>query len=276
MADEDPPEWAESISKRLAPWATSGGIDPELWNRTMEVARGRQVMVIGIGIYEGRAYNLWRSDDPGYPCLVREHAKAVIRLLRRFPDDIPDLEMVISAQDTVDPDPEHGTTPLPVMRYCNHPDGASNILITGDYWYARDSWDQRMGPCVNVSESQVPWEGREDKLGCNCGPHVRARFPGTRVPGLGGEDALEAKCPGSPAAEEKCVSVREYYRHHVAPLHPDLMVEGTLPHKLEDWSKYKYVLHLDGVGCSTRLPSYLGLGFATFVEQSGYQQHFQE
>jgi len=72
-----------------------------------------------------------------------------------------------------------------------------------------------------------------------------------------------------------CTSPRDFFRNNVVPLYPEDMVEGSLPYELAGWSKYKYIMHMDGISCSTRLPLYLGHGYTTLVEQSGFKQHFQ-
>lgn len=86
----------------------------------------------------------------------------------------------------------------------------------------------------------------------------------------GGLKGTAAPCDGN----KPCNGPRMYWRNVIAPQHPKDFVEGALPQELERWSMIKYILHLDGVTCSTRLTHYLGLGFTTFVEQSGYNQHF--
>lgn len=172
----------------------------------------------------------------------------------------------------------------PTMRYCAYKNVTTEILVPGSFWYTRDRWDRRFGPQAPVLSDAVPWEEREPVLGCNCGGY--ARHPPKGVDraffwrGLGGVDGGEELCPWDKNDPNntlrKCDSPRRYYDTIVAPRFPEQLVSKTLPLQLERWSKIKYVLHLDGQTCSTRLAHYLGLGFSTFVEQSGYNQHFQE
>lgn len=64
-----------------------------------------------------------------------------------------------------------------------------------------------------------------------------------------------------------CASPRQYFRVHVAPRNPDDMLSQDLPPTMEHQTIIKYMLHLDGLACSTRLLHYLGNGMTTFVEQ---------
>jgi hypothetical protein len=235
-----------------------------------------------VGFYGGKAYLIKPVPEKAhvYSCILGAFYEMLITLEKY---DIPDVEFVVGANDEVLSFPDQGynaSTPWPVLRYCGRPGVSHDIVVPGEFWYRRDNWTPRVVCKYNDTHNIRPWEQRKPKLGCNCGGYHR-HLPWK---GYNGTAGAKQGCPckkpadaNAPCAQNKdtCSGPREYFRHRVAPQHPDLMEEGNLPAALEEWSQYKYVLHLDGIGCSTRLQLYLGLGYTTFVEQSGYEQHYQ-
>jgi len=226
-----------------------------------------------IGFYDGEAYLLRPITETAHvlDCILAAHFDVIASLGRHY--RIPDVEFVISAHDEpiISAANNFNGTPWPMLRYCTKPGHSSDITVPGDFWYARDRWDVRM-TCNHKPSRSVPWSNRTSKLVCNCGGYHRyGPFKGWNgTDGRSQQCCIEKEKPCVP-----CSGTRDYFRFNVAHKYPDLLQEGGLSPHLEDWSRYKYVLHLDGISCSTRLLPYLGLGFTTFVEQSGFQQHFQ-
>jgi len=219
-----------------------------------------------IGFYSGDAYLLRPIGPKAHVlnCVLEAHLEVIASLGRQY--RIPDVERVTSPAAN-----NYGGTPWPMLRYCTKPGESSDITVPGDFWYARDRWDERM-TCNHKASRAVPWSNRTSKLVCNCGGYHRAG----PFKGWNSTDGRSQKCcieEGKPCVP--CSGTRDFFRFNVAHKFPDMMQEGGLSPHLEDWSRYKYILHLDGISCSTRLLPYLGLGFTTFVEQSGFQQHFQ-
>ena len=43
---------------------------------------------------------------------------------------------------------------------------------------------------------------------------------------------------------------------------------------MQDWAKFKYIAHVDGISCSSKLEQSLAVGSLVFKEESGYRSFF--
>lgn len=297
----DPAEgWEEQIQAQLEPWRAQG-ISWKLFEEAVDVNSRRGQPSAAIGFYSRRAYLL---RPLLFEHLPRHHVGIVIGFLRAIVAletlPVPDVEFVFSVSDVPTVKLINDRIPMPLLRYCTR-EGFADIAIPAEAWYTMQDWDERVMSNNNsdVATPQRSWSERIAKLGTNAGRYRRLApwngiggakgcFLFKRSDGLSCASPLGTDCrnssepclrnctSGDPKVQNRtCDSPRQYFRDVYAPLHRDVIDVDTLPFRVEDWV-HKYVLHLDGVGCSTRLQLYLGLGYATFVEQSGLRQHFSK
>lgn len=262
--------YRSSAERALLPWKDLGIAESlfESMADKFNTLNGYPAAVVGF--YQGKSYLLKPLD---FSKVAHHHAGVLLGHLISISEldglGIPDVEFVIASNDEVLLERSNiDDLPWPVLRYCTKPDESNDIVVPGEFWYKRDRWTERFAN-DSIMDASIPWDQKKQKLVCNCGGYHRFG----KFHGLGDVvDGHDVPCGDFP----NCPGSRDYFRFNIVPNHAEYMIEGGLSHKIEDWSEYKYIMHLDGISCSTRLTLYLALGFTTFVEQSGYKQHFQD
>ena len=202
------------------------------------------------------------------------YVQVLQRLVERAPPgSIPDVEFVLqqgdkgpgewnlAAADNETHTPWRELRHLPMMRYCKSAE-TPEILIPYHHF-----WEQKVTARV-LNNTYPPWEKRLDAVFGSHHEYGRVQSSLTTTK----RDANGLQLPewsrGSPRAYLKNTSV---WANGTNVTELRINVEH-LP--MPEWSKYKYIAHVDGVACSSKLEQVLGLGSLVFVEQSGYRSFY--
>ena len=157
---------------------------------------------------------------------------------------------------------------LPLLRYCKSAE-TPEILIPYHHF-----WEHRMTATLLEGASYPPWAQRSNAVFSQ--HHAYDRLMNTAT-------TVKRAADGGPFPSWARQSPREYLANTSAWATSD-GVDGIvntsdlrinvehLP--MADWSRYKYIAHVDGVACSSKLEQVLAVGSLVFLEQSGYRSFF--
>ncbi|EFJ43134.1 hypothetical protein VOLCADRAFT_106931 [Volvox carteri f. nagariensis] len=294
------------IAEELLPWYDDEGIsetlmDRTLRERTMSAAvpglplciRGGKLYVIGGSQQDISRLFPWQADN------IVVYAWALSRLVSRWGTALPDVEFVVETMDApaidfgptiksicragntaggeegeeegggqVVPEPEdaeggvwdegprHGR--LPVMRHCKASSSVA-IAVPIFHFYTMNIDDWFLGEIERFNRHH-PWGEKEGKaFAAGVGYHrdqsvhstVR-QWDGARR----GEVVERVREAFSTYLAQELQHTNISYSHDVVPL--------------EQWARYKMVMHVDGITCSSRIFQLLALGSVVLREQSGY------
>ena len=155
---------------------------------------------------------------------------------------------------------------LPLLRYCKSAE-TPEILVPYHHF-----WEHRMTETL-LEATYPPWGQRTDAVFGQHHAYDRLMYTPTTV---------KRAADGGPFPSWARQSPRQYLANVSEWATPDgdggvntsdlrINVEH-LP--MADWSRYKYIAHVDGVACSSKLEQVLAVGSLVFLEQSGYRSFF--
>lgn len=195
-----------------------------------------------------------RPNFPGRDALIH-YAQVMLTLQQEIGKYIPNVEFVINYFDVPDYDRyrdevwNKSVTPLPVMRYCKvdqHTHAGRHIMVPYIHFYDKHIEEHLISNIDQITE-KVPWEKKQGKLRGQFSLYDRKFYPKRGSQG------------------ELLLNPRQYFIQNLAPRFPDdIDVNQSIP--MIRYAKYKYVIHLDGWGCSSRLEQYLPLTVVVFRE----------
>uniref|UniRef100_A0A7S0WR46 Glycosyl transferase CAP10 domain-containing protein n=1 Tax=Chlamydomonas leiostraca TaxID=1034604 RepID=A0A7S0WR46_9CHLO len=268
----------ENIQADLAPWKESG-ISMELQHATFahHTARKMGQKGIAVGFKGGVAYV---TDEPKFTLALGHHVGLFIVYLkvmalqeRLFGKHMPDVEFVISTVDRpLSLALEEGKQYEPVMRFCKT-DAHSDILIPNFHSYI-EQYTGGLAPQLDSLNRQFPWSEKKDMLFGRFTPyfrHMHTSDPFTWRRGFKGAPI----CRNASKLVAECT-----VRHHFC----DWAVNSTGSYPVDVSCKkrtamtkhaaYKWLLHLDGQGLSSRFEQLLHLRSLVIREESGYRAYF--
>ena len=195
----------------------------------------------------------------------------MLDLQHRFGPLIPDVEFVIS---TIDRPLLLATDPKgvyePVFRFCKT-DSHSDILIPIFHFYMKHYSSQLLDKASWINK-QHPWASREPVLFGRFSPYLRHMHPNdsfTARVGAGGRSICTVDSPRTTAC-----TVRRHFMDWAKAAAPDrINVNGGHIPMLKH-AQYKYLVHLDGQGLSSRMDLLLPLNAVVFKEESGYRAYY--
>ncbi|GIL49769.1 hypothetical protein Vafri_6042, partial [Volvox africanus] len=275
------------IAEDLLPWYDDAGISEALMDRTLRertmqagvpglplCIRGGRLFVINGSVQSIGKVLPWQSEN------IVVYAWALSRLVSRWGPALPDAEFVIETMDvpsqdlgpTSAPEAERPLPPedaeggvwgephgrLPVMRHCKT---ASSLDVTVPTFHIyKFHFDEEFLAVTERLNAEYPWEARLNQaFAAGVSYHRDQRIPSTTRQWDGmhrGEVVMNLRSTFS-----------EYLRNELC--HPNITYsQGQL--RMQDWAKFKMVMNIDGISCSSRLFQLLSLGSVVLREQSGY------
>ncbi|GAX76168.1 hypothetical protein CEUSTIGMA_g3612.t1 [Chlamydomonas eustigma] len=261
-----------NIDRDLERWK-SDGISRALMERTLlqHTTRKSGQKGFAAGFWNGRAYLL----DPPNLTVTGHHAllfivylQNLVHLQRSF--NIPDVDFVISTIDrplglNIPP----SSKDLPVFRFCKG-DSHADILIPIFHFHMKD-YDNSILEKVLQNDKKYPWRLKKNKIFGRFSlynRHVHTQDPSMpKRLGFGGTEICNST---------KLVMTCPVRSHFVrwCNQHDDLDIGSGGHIKMLDHAQYKYLVHLDGQGLSSRLDQLLPLNSLVFKEESGYRAFY--
>mmetsp|Transcript_11697 Transcript_11697/g.25086 ORF Transcript_11697/g.25086 Transcript_11697/m.25086 type:complete len:439 (-) Transcript_11697:325-1641(-) len=271
----------KTIDDDLQHWVQKG-ISQELMDhalRQLTCSRLGQ-KAVGILFDDGVPYilsNTSRMAILGHHAgLFTAHFKYFEALGRRFGSSIPNVEFIIGTADepsvklhTI----EHGQAVPPLLRFCKskyHGD-----ILVPDIHFQMRKFSAEILDKVASWNSLWPWQSKKPELFGRFSQYrrmVHADMPALNRTGSGGQDICREAGPALYFCDARVHYMQwaKRARRQGAPI--DVAQQ---PRKsMEEHASYKYLLHLDGQSCSSRLEQLLALGSLVLKEESGYYAFF--
>eukprot|EP00798_Chlamydomonas_sp_ICE-L_P008581 gene8581-34018_t len=164
----------------------------------------------------------------------------------------------------------------PVMQFCRT-ELAHSVLLPNFHFYMK-GYDTVRSKGYDTLLSQVkhinkdyPWDVRKPILFGRFTDYYRFLHPED-------EGAIKYGVNGTELCDHgkytKMCAVRQYFTNFTKQYYPriDVSNRGKIP--MSHHSRYKWLVHLDGQGLSSRLEQLLPLGSVIFKEESGYRGYY--
>ncbi|GIL62973.1 hypothetical protein Vafri_17137 [Volvox africanus] len=276
----------DTIHRDLRFWWDTG-ITAKLMDWMLDTVYQMPVRYKGAGILfkDGKPYLI---TDPAvlnttghHQRLVAAHFALFIALSSTFGASIPDVEFLFSTAD----EPAallhyfaNGTNPdrlPPVLSFCKSPISHADVLVPDIHFFMRNFTAKLLMQADNFT-SRWPWDQKTPKLFGRFAPYARAAnqyAPELFRRGRGGKDI----CQKGHNDIFFC-DVRKHYIWDWArkanksglPLDVAQQPKRDMMHH----ASFKWLLHLDGQTCSSRLEQLMVLGSLVVKEESGYEAFF--
>ena len=275
-----------SIHEDLMPWASTGITASMMEEARKYTIQGSSDHGLAFLLRESKLYIInGRREDVAlnkakYPVhgsikFMLTYVRALAHLAATHGAQLPDVEFVVaqgdkgqSHFDLSKPDTSFPSwaarRSVPLMRYCKS-DDSPEITVPYHHFY------EKKVTADLINDEGIPWSQRKAELFGNHHGYSRiADSPST----------VRMAADGGPLPEWARQSTRMYLKNVSAWAGNDTNVTGIplqiLTHSLQmrDWGTYKYILHIDGITCSSKLEQELPLGSLIFKEQSGYRSFF--
>ncbi|PNW71171.1 hypothetical protein CHLRE_16g694750v5 [Chlamydomonas reinhardtii] len=283
-----PPEFCDqyeavykSIDQDLELYRNNGGITPELMARTMSLhTAGNREKGLAVGFYNGRVYvidtvrRMKLKPFGHHVTLWTAYLKVMLDLQQRFGAHLPNAEFVWHTIDR----PVRLTNAsagardnYPVFRFgksAAHPD----ILIPNFHFYMK-AYQRKFLDKIKAFNRDTPWPDRAPLAVARFsayGRYVHPRDPHCQRLGAGG--AALCKVTGRSTA---ICPVRQHLHEWANAHHRDrLDVSKDRLMPMDHHARYKYLLHVDGQGLSSKLEFLLTMGSLVLKEDSGYRAYY--
>ncbi|KAG2487165.1 hypothetical protein HYH03_014147 [Edaphochlamys debaryana] len=218
-----------------------------------------------------------------YKLLVVAHLALFEALSKTFGAAIPDVEFFVSTTDEpsvllgAEEDERKKSKPPgvpPVIRFCKA-DGFADILAPDIHFFTRNFTTSLLERAAEFNAVR-PWARKNASLFGRFSPyhrHVPLGLPPLQREGLGGQGI----CRPVSASVASCWVRRHYMGEYVPAARQQGLLLDVAQQPKKDMlhhASHKYLLHLDGQSCSSRLEQLLVLGSAVVKEESGYRAFF--
>ncbi|EFJ49904.1 hypothetical protein VOLCADRAFT_89378 [Volvox carteri f. nagariensis] len=285
-----------SIHRDLDIYKRNAGISPNLIYRTMVLhSAGYREKGLAVAVYRGKVYIISNTRSISlkrfghHVALWVAYIKVLLDLEEKYGSYLPDVEFVWHTIDR--PIRLVNTTPggenFPVFRFCKsvvHPD----ILVPNFHFYMKP-YQREFLDRIPHFNAEVPWAQRRPIVFARFSGYVRYVHPGdpsAQRLGAGGRQLCEVK-----GTTTSICPVREHLHNwaanYTSPLRSlkevygvslsysddlDISKDQHLP--MKDHMEYRYLLHVDGQGLSSKLETLLTLGSLVMKEESGYMAFY--
>ena len=275
-----------SIYEDLTPWASTGITASMMEEARMYTIPGNGDHGLAFLMQKGKLYIInGRREDvalnkANYPIhgsikYMLTYVRALAHLAAKHGSQLPDVEFVVeqgdkgpSRFDLSKPDTSSPSWAerrrVPFLRYCKS-DDSPEIAIPYHHFY------EKKVTADLINDEGIPWSQRKAALFGN--HHVYGRIADS-------PSTVRLAADGGPLPEWAKQSTRIYLKNVSAWAGNNTNMTGIaleiLTHSLQmrDWGTYKYLLHIDGITCSSKLEQELPLGSLIFKESSGYRSFF--
>ncbi|GIL74228.1 hypothetical protein Vretimale_1982 [Volvox reticuliferus] len=278
VCDEYEPLYA-SITRDLDIYKRNGGISANLIYRTMVLhSAGYREKGLAVAIYHGKVYvisntrgiNLKRFGH--HVTLWVAYLKVLLDLEVKYGSTLPNVEFV---WHTIDrpirlANTTAGGENFPVFRFCKsavHPD----ILVPNFHFYMKRYQTDFLDRIPDFN-AKVPWKRRRPIVFARFsayGRYVHPADPSTQRLGAGGVPLCEVKGTTTAICPVR-VHLHDWATNFTADL--DISKDKHVP--MEGHMEYRYLLHVDGQGLSSKLETLLTLGSLVMKEESGYMAFY--
>ncbi|KAG2485476.1 hypothetical protein HYH03_015751 [Edaphochlamys debaryana] len=270
-----------SIDRDLGFFKRMGGITPRLMAATikMHTAHNRE-KGLAVAIYHGRVYVI--SDRKTSPMFLKPfghhvtlwvaYLKVIMDLASRYGPALPNVEFV---WHTIDrpvrlANASEGAINYPVFRFGKSP-AHPDILIPNFHFYMK-GYQSKYIDRIPSRYKDSPWELRKDVLFSRFSEYPRYTHPNdsyTQRLWLGGQPMCEVEGRSTSLCPVR-IYLHEWSKNHTDKL--DISLYHHVP--FDEHAKWKYLLHVDGQGLSSKLEFLLTLGSLVFKEESGYEAYY--
>ena len=284
--------YLRSIHEDLLPWAADGMTEAQMDAALTHTIQSTAHSEVGIGfllrggklfVINGAPTDFELTEDGklakrGGMKWLMTYVHALARLAQTDGAQLADCEFVVEQGDHGD----HGLdlskpdnkAPLPwserrrsapLLRYCKSED-SPEILIPYHHIYER----KLTAELLENNATELPWAQRQDVVFGN--HHSYNRIADTPSTARVGAD-------GQPLPEWIKGSTRAYLRNVSLWAGPEWVNSSSLEIltkslPMHEWRQFKYLLHIDGITCTSKLEQMLPLGSLIMKEQSGYRSFF--
>jgi hypothetical protein len=274
-------DFLPSIYEDLEPWSLSGidGASVDLAIAQYSVFGGQAgvaLMVKDNALYVMHGnISVFRASGPSTYLLI--YVRALEALVAKYV--VPDVEFVVLQDDyerfdlSASDDRSEaalwtpGGVRIPLLRYCKSHEGTA-ILVPYIHFY--EFHVTRNLISLNLS-STTPWSTRLDVAYASYAPRQRLSVsPSTQRHDSRGQPFKAHLQAHNPRTFLANISTWAPTAELAARF--DLRASHAKP--MRDWAAHKYVVHLDGNACSSKLEQELPLGSLVFKEMSGYRSFF--
>ncbi|PNW78714.1 hypothetical protein CHLRE_09g387652v5 [Chlamydomonas reinhardtii] len=213
--------------------------------------------------------------------LITGYLELMLQLSKTFGDQIPDVEFIVTTGDEPSTLLHHyanGSDPerLPaVLRFCKSDRSHADILVPDVHFHMRNFTSNLLSHADDFT-SEWPWEKKQPVLFGRFSPYKRAvsmRAPELFRSGKNGKNICKTAGPDLWFCDVRKHFIWEWAR---GANRSGLPVDVAQQPK-RDMSYHasnKWLLHLDGQTCSSRLEQLLVLGSLVLKEESGYRAFF--
>ena len=183
---------------------------------------------------------------------IAVYAELLHELSNRF--RFPDTTFVVSLSDFPDADVAshawHSELLLPVFRFCRTYD-SPEILIPNHYLFLERIWEEH-GP-------HIPFAERKSVVHAGYSVWAHMQLATSHLTDRW-NDRNELDLNARKSLQEWAASLNDPRL--------DIARGDMLP--VKEWSRYKYIAHMDGLTCSSKFEKSFRTGSLLFVEQSGF------
>ncbi|KAG1671559.1 hypothetical protein FOA52_011281 [Chlamydomonas sp. UWO 241] len=266
-------ELYENIDTDLARWKDAG-ISLEVMQSTIrhQSTRNKKQKGFAAGFWKGKAYLLDtpRLNKGHHNSLFLVYMRMLTYLEEMF--DMPDVDFVISTIDRqIALQVNASAQDEPVLRFCKS-DGQADVLIPIYHFHMKD-FDGTLLDIAPRLEKKYPWVKKKNVVFGRFSPYQRHFHPhDPNMPvrkGAGGKEICVYTNRGVTACDVR-THFAEFAKQHKPDL--DVNIYGRLA--MSEHAQFKYVVHLDGQGLSSRLDQLLPLNSVVFKEESGYHAFY--
>ncbi|KAG2484896.1 hypothetical protein HYH03_016377 [Edaphochlamys debaryana] len=242
---------------------------------------------VGIAFVKGKPFIVTDAsafDEVGHhKRLIVAHLALFEALSATFGEAIPDVEFLVSTAD----EPVVLTTKYatrgsnrdppgipPVLRFCKS-DSFADILVPDIHFFSRN-FTHSLLHSADAFNSAWPWAKKKAGLFGRFSPYVRAvnmHAPELFREGKEGRNICVTANPSLLGCDVRKHYIWQYARGAKRSGLPVDVAQQPKKDMLYHAS-HKYLLHLDGQSCSSRLEQLLVLGSAVVKEESGYRAFF--
>lgn len=245
-----------SIYEDLTYWAVRGVTEQDMVTAIAHYGSENWNAGVSFLFDNGKAYltSRIRPKFPGRDALV--HYVQVMQVLQEEVGQyIPNIEIVVNYFDVPDYDRyrdemwNKSVPPLPVLRYCKveqHTHAGRHIMVPYIHFYDKHLEEHLISKIDQILE-KVPWDQKSSLARGQFSLYDRRFYPKKTSYG------------------QIVANPRQYFIDNFSVPHMDVLdVRSSMP--MIRYAKHKYVVHLDGWGCSSRLEQYLPLNVVVFKE----------
>ena len=257
--------WTAPVAAALLPWSERGfsaaQANETLLRRSVAGGPTGFGQALGFGFWNGTLHVLtdattFLTYSPAARDLI-VYVYALLDVARAFRAALPDVELVVTFSDT--PEQRPFDQPTPLLNYCRAAETADIPCPYNGWYYDSDFFD------AAAAAPPRPLGGRADEAFAAY-TEYSARYTQSRS-----TQRLDAG--GSPLADQSPRTLLSAWGPS-RPAAEAIHLGGPQRRAMPAWADSRYLVHVDGIGCSAKLEKALALGSLVLKEESGLLSFF--